>query len=114
MKAVYGLMVAYRDYKCAVCDEPASISTSHTGGCMDYCKGCSWRSDWEEGRAHNFIAGSFRPMEYAGKLPTEDMHNPNSGVEWVDPTLITKADLDELRINDRPMRIERTFYAGDK
>jgi len=106
MKPVFGLMVRYRAYQCLICDHKQDISTNHTDKCMDHCRGCSWRSAFKKDVYH-FVAGTNRPFKYIGSIPTVKEWNPNSGVEFVDLTRITQADLDDLRINDREPKIIR-------
>lgn len=83
MKAVFGLKVNYRPYKCLCCGHEQPVQTNHTDVCYDHCKGCSWRSNFvEPGHALNFSAGGNRPFKHVGPAPTKDEHNPHSGVEW--------------------------------
>jgi len=83
-KPVYGLMVQPRQYKCMVCDNEQLVSTNHTGTCMDRCGNCSWRGAFKKDEYH-YLAGTNRPFQYCGAVPTRDQHNPNSGLEWSDP-----------------------------
>lgn len=84
VKAIYGLMVRYRSYRCQVCGHIQNIQTNHTGVCMDHCMGCSWRSAYKQDE-YNYIAGTHRPFAYIGLTPLEEEHNVHSGKDWVEP-----------------------------
>lgn len=41
----WGLPMGWRRYACDVCGTEQNLNTNHTGTCMAYCKGCSWKSE---------------------------------------------------------------------
>ncbi len=80
---VYGLLVAWRPYRCRNCGEVQSVSTNHTGPLGIRCPSCSWKPSWgphvlrvseEPGSAP---VGE-RKHAYAGKPVTPAEFNPHA------------------------------------
>lgn len=59
------MKVDYRNYKCLNCGHVQSIQTNHEEGCIDYCRGCSWKPSF--GKAENaipFNGRTYRPFVF--------------------------------------------------
>jgi len=41
-------VVKHRKHRCRNCGHVQIIQTNHTGGCLDYCKACSWKPSFGE------------------------------------------------------------------
>jgi len=49
-------VVKYRQHRCRNCGHVQSIQTNHTSGCLDYCKGCSWKPSFGSDGAYSIPA----------------------------------------------------------
>lgn len=54
--------VASNNHTCKNCGHVQSISTNHDMGCIDYCKGCSWKPSWGTRAYH---VGSHRQFVFS-------------------------------------------------
>lgn len=77
-KAIYGLKVRYRSYKCDCCGHGHDIQTNHTGALNIYCPNCSWKSAYDsKGNHYRADTQKARPHEYIGEVPRLDEYNPH-------------------------------------
>jgi len=70
----YGLLVAYRQYRCTCCDNEEAIQTNHTDMVFNYCNNCSWRCGQFPGQV--FGTHYYRSFLYVGPEPAPEEFNP--------------------------------------
>lgn len=69
MKQSEILLKCYRLYKCRNCGAVQKIATNHTGGCIDYCKECSWKPSFGKDIAiPMFGCQAYRRFEYYAEV----------------------------------------------
>lgn len=71
----YGLMVAYRAYRCTCCGHIKQQQTNHTGTCAAYCPSCSWKPSAYPIAMH-WDGRAYRAFEYAGGAILDSEINP--------------------------------------
>lgn len=61
------MTIEERMHECENCGNRQKIKTNHEGGCLDYCKECSWKGqNFGKGLGQRMFGVIHRPFKFVG------------------------------------------------